>query len=117
MTKRFTYNVNKNCIECDGKFVAYLNSVDGFRIANKLTALAKENEQLKTVINRYEKYSNKKNDELNFRQLDILKLKEENEQLKCSNKDAWDLIQFIYNEIKEDGSMDFGRIKDLVELE
>ena len=44
--------------------------------------LLKENEQLKTVINRYEKYSNKKNDELNFRQLDILKLKEENEKLK-----------------------------------
>ena len=44
-------------------------------------------------------------------------LNDENEQLKCSNKDAWDLIQFIYNEIKEDGSMDFGRIKDLVELE
>lgn len=83
----------------------------------RLIELEKENEQLKTVINRYEKYSNKKNDELNFRQLDILKLKEENEQLKCSNKDAWDLIQFIYNEIKEDGSMDFGRIKDLVELE
>ena len=44
-------------------------------------------------------------------------LYEENEQLKCSNKDAWDLIQFIYNEIKEDGSMDFGRVKDLVEFE
>ena len=44
-------------------------------------------------------------------------LEEENEKLKCSNKDAWNLIQFIYNEIKEDGSMDFGRIKDLVELE
>lgn len=44
--------------------------------------LLEENEQLKTVINRYEKYSNKKNDELNFRQLDILKLKEENDELK-----------------------------------
>lgn len=44
-------------------------------------------------------------------------INEENEQLKQSNKNAWDLIQFIYNEIKEDGSMDFGRIKDLVELE
>lgn len=44
--------------------------------------IKEENEQLKTVINRYEKYSNKKNDELNFRQLDILKLKEENKQLK-----------------------------------
>ncbi|MBQ6219935.1 MAG: hypothetical protein IJH63_00800 [Methanobrevibacter sp.] len=44
-------------------------------------------------------------------------LAEENEQLKQSNKDAWDLIRFIYNEIKEDGYMDFGRIKDLVEFE
>jgi len=42
---------------------------------------------------------------------------EENEQLKQSNKDAWNLIRFIYNEIKEDGYMDFGRIKDLVEFE
>jgi len=46
--KRFKYNVNKNCIECDGKFVAYVNSVDGFRIANKLTTLAEEKEQLKS---------------------------------------------------------------------
>lgn len=51
-------------------------------IVGLLNELADENEQLKTVINRYEKYSNKKNDELNFRQLDILKLKEENEQLR-----------------------------------
>ena len=41
---------------------------------------------------------------------------EENEQLKQSNKDAWNLIQFIYNEIKEDGYMDWGRIQDLVEF-
>ena len=41
----FEYNVNKNTIEENGEFVAYLNSVDGFRIANKLTALEKENEQ------------------------------------------------------------------------
>ena len=51
-------------------------------------SLKKENEQLKTVINRYEKYSNKKNDELNFRQLDILQLKEENEQLKFQLKEC-----------------------------
>ena len=43
-------------------------------------------------------------------------LYEENEQLKQSNKDAWNLIQFIYNEIKEDGYMDWGRIQDLVEF-
>ena len=41
---------------------------------------------------------------------------EENEELKQSNKDAWNLIRFIYNEIKEDGYMDWGRIQDLVEF-
>ena len=45
--KRFQYNVNKNTIEQDGKFVAYMNSVDGVRIANKLNVLQNENEQLK----------------------------------------------------------------------
>ena len=40
----------------------------------------------------------------------------ENKELKQSNKDAWNLIQFIYNEIKEDGYMDWGRIQDLVEF-
>jgi regulator of replication initiation timing len=39
--------VNKNCIEYDGKFVAYLNSVDGCRIANYWNTLYKENEQLR----------------------------------------------------------------------
>ena len=45
--KRFQYNVNKNIIEQNGKFVAYMNSVDGARIANKLNELAEENDQLK----------------------------------------------------------------------
>ena len=49
--KRFSYNVNKNTIECDGKFVAYVNCVDGVRIANKLNVLQNENEQLKQRIN------------------------------------------------------------------
>ena len=48
--KRFQYNVNKNCIEEDGKFVAYVDIVDGFRIANKLTTLAEENERLKSQL-------------------------------------------------------------------
>ena len=47
MTKRFGYNVNKNTIECDGKFVAYVMNVDGYRIANKMNILLEENEQLK----------------------------------------------------------------------
>lgn len=50
---KYKYNVNKNCIETDtGDFIAYLNSIDGFRIANKLTVLEKGNEQLK---NRFKK--------------------------------------------------------------
>ena len=87
------------------------------KATEKIKELEKENEQLKK-----ESYGNL--DGLNYYQEQnghlsskISDLECENEQLKCSNKDAWDLIQFIYNEIKEDGSMDFGRIKDLVELE
>lgn len=49
--KRFQYNVHKNTIEENGKFVAYVNSVDGVRIAKKLNVLQKENEQLKSEIN------------------------------------------------------------------
>ena len=52
MTKRFGYNVNKNTIECDGKFVAYVMNVDGYRIANKMNILLEENEQLKEEINK-----------------------------------------------------------------
>ena len=44
-------------------------------------------------------------------------LKKENKKLKQSDNDAWNLIRFIYNEIKEDGYMDWGRIQDLVEFE
>lgn len=46
----------------------------------------------------------------------MLDLEKENNELKQSNKDAWNLIRFIYNEIKEDGYMDWGRIQDLVEF-
>jgi hypothetical protein len=49
--KRFQYNVNKNTIEQDGKHIAYVNSIDGVRIANKLNILQNENEQLKKEIN------------------------------------------------------------------
>ena len=57
--KRFQYNVNKNTIEQDGKFVAYVNSVDGVRIANKLNVLQKENEQLKLEIQKLKNVSTK----------------------------------------------------------
>ena len=73
--KRFQYNVNKNTIEQDGKFVAYMNSVDGVRIANKLNVFKKENEQLKIRFNEEREKS------LKFcRNIDTLTI--ENEQLK-----------------------------------
>ena len=72
---------------------------------NDVLRLEKENEELKNKLKFFM--------ELNKPYGDIIK---ENEQLKQSNKDAWNLIRFIYNEIKEDGSMDWGRIQDLVEF-
>ena len=57
--KQFQYNVNKNTIEQDGKFVAYVNSIDGVRIANKLNVLQKENEQLKLEIQKLKNVSTK----------------------------------------------------------
>ena len=53
--KRFQYNVNKNTIEYDGKFIVYCNSVDGCRIANYWNGLYKENEQLKQELKVYRK--------------------------------------------------------------
>ena len=44
---KYEYNVNKNIIEENGKFVAYMNCVDGVRVANKLNVLQEENEELK----------------------------------------------------------------------
>ena len=86
--KRFQYNVNKNTIEQDGKFVAYMNSVDGVRIANKLNVFKKENEQLKIRFNEEREKS------LKFcRNIDTLTI--ENEQLKA---DKQSLIDFIRKE-------------------
>lgn len=48
--KRFTFNVNKNTIEFDGKFKAYVNAVDGFRIANLLNVLYEENQELRELL-------------------------------------------------------------------
>jgi len=87
--KRFQYNVNKNTIEENGEFVAYVNSVDGFRIANKLTTLAKENEQLKQSYKEFEDECQSTFNAMSRKQNDLyrknFKLKEENEQLKSSD--------------------------------
>ena len=86
-TKRFQYNVNKNCIECDGKFVAYLNSIDGCRIANKLTVLTEENEQLKSKNRGLQSELQIFKEDATHSNLQINKFADENEQLKniCKN--------------------------------
>lgn len=72
--KRFTFNVNKNTIEFDRKFKVYVNTVDGFRIANLLNVLHEEKKELI--------------DALNQRTEQCDKLHEENEQLK-KEKENW----------------------------
>lgn len=44
----YSYNVNKNCIEKNGKFVAYVNVIDTKRIVDRL------NEQEETIQNQKE---------------------------------------------------------------
>ena len=97
--KRFQYNVNKNTIEYDGKFVAYVMNVDGYRIANKMNILLKENEQLKQTnqelndeLQKTMGYLalksgiEKENEQLKKR---LIKLKEENAELKDENEKLW----------------------------
>lgn len=53
-----------------------------------------------------------------FKATEILNEQDETIQsLQQSREDAWSLLRHIYDEICEDGSMDFGRIKDLVEFD
>ena len=50
-----------------------------------------------------------------FKATEILNEQDETIQsLQQSREDAWSLLRYIYDEIREDGSMDFGRIKELV---
>ena len=84
--KRFQYNVNKNTIEQNGKFVAYVNSVDGVRIANKLNVLQNENEQLKQSV------SNLKDT--------IIKITIANEDLKEKLKSLDEIINNQIYEVK-----------------
>lgn len=104
--KRFIYNVNKNCIECDGKFVAYVNSVDGFRIANKLTTLAEENEHLKSRVDylgrKIERERNSTHKQYakweKEAETKIKELSEENEQLKKELKRCRDWLNSDKND-------------------
>lgn len=78
-------------------------------IVDKLNQFHYENKQLGAEVS-------ETSYEYNMLILEHQKLEKENKELKQSNKDAWNLIQFIYEEIKEEGSMDWGRIQDLVEF-
>lgn len=46
----YQYNVNKNTIEQDGKFIAYLNSFDAYKIIKLLNELVEENQILKAQL-------------------------------------------------------------------
>ena len=88
-----------------------------------IASLEKENEQLnnenksfKAEIEQLKKCYNNVLDEMDTLAEVNDKTYKENKELKQSNKDAWNLIQFIYEEIKEEGSMDWERIQDLVEF-
>ena len=61
----YSYNVNKNCIEYNGKFVAYIDVIDTKRIVDllneqdvRIKELESENKMLKTTISRNEAYIN-----------------------------------------------------------
>ena len=41
---KYKYNVNKNCIEKDGQFFAYLNSLDAYKIVKELNRLKGDDE-------------------------------------------------------------------------
>ena len=105
--KRFQYNVNKNTIEYDGKFVAYLNSVDGCRIANHWNALYKENEQLRhdaTILIQSNQDYRRENEQLKHRLAIsekanfVTALAEENKQLKRRNKKLEKHLRKFYSD-------------------
>lgn len=70
-------------------------------ICNKLNEVADENKELKKEVQEQER-----------RKWACLK---EAHRLDLENERAWNLIRFIYNEIKEDGYMGWKRIQDLEE--
>lgn len=80
--KRFSYNVNKNTIQYDKKFIAYVNCVDGVRIANKLNELNEEIQRfeidLEDMVNIKNKYKKEREDYYEM----FLDVKKENEKLK-----------------------------------
>lgn len=105
INERVTVNFDSESYYLDGE---YWESWDNYgeEMADKINELLNELHEEKEICKQA------------YREIkeDAIRKTEENKELKQSNKDAWNLIQFIYNEIKEDGSMDWGRIQDLVEF-
>lgn len=102
MDKKFYYNVNKNTIEYGNeKFIAYVNCVDGFRIANKLNTFLVENIELKERNQKLFDELQNKTSWLSLRggELDILK--KENEELRKENEDCKMMIATLRNIILE----------------
>lgn len=106
--KQYSFNVNKNTIEFDGKFKAYVNIVDGQRIVDLLNDLVDENEQLKQDIDFLEIENEALEDgATKYAELSHKVLKE-NEQLKQDNTDLMMvlknqsiIIQELYSKLLE----------------
>ena len=103
MTENKRFTLDEDRIQDNQSPCCYIEYYKGLiPIVDLLNELAEENQQLKNdcsiLVQSNQEY------------------RKENEQLKQSNKDAGNLIQYIYNEVKEDGYMDWGRIQDLVEF-
>ena len=109
--KRFTITGHRSISDHQKKRLYDVSDFDGvISVTETMNELAEENEQLKSELDNCKEC-------LDLNRSSCARHMKENEQLKQSNKDAWELIQFIYNEIKEDGSMDWGRLQDLVVFE
>lgn len=102
MDKNFYYNANKNTIEYgDEKFVAYVNCVDGFRIANKLNTFLLENIELKETNKELFDDLQSKTIRLSLRCGELAILKKENEELRKENEDCKLMIATLRNIILE----------------
>ena len=102
MDEKFYYNVNKNTIEYgDEKFIAYVNCVDGFRIANKLNTFLLENIELKETNQELFDELQNKTSWLSLRGGELAILKKENEELRKENEDCKMMIATLRNIILE----------------
>lgn len=47
---KYTYNTGNNCIEEDGRFLAYVNSTNAYCIVNKLNELSNDNKVMAEYV-------------------------------------------------------------------